>query len=196
MGAWKSSFSPESRGTVVGYCRKYTVGHVVGHGSCRGYRPWSCGDRAGVLPVLTGGVVVAVGGTVSHMWRGGVRWAPQVKVLRASAGVGHAAVLNPLDRVQARAPGSLGDTWRSRTPRGGSGTPAAGDGHASLRGPWRHRTPSRTGGGPGAIRMMRWSPDGRSWQNSDGNCAERVLSRVAGSTLPPQRPGWRSSDRR
>ena len=25
-GAWKSSFSPESRGTVVGYCRKYTVG--------------------------------------------------------------------------------------------------------------------------------------------------------------------------
>ena len=44
---------------------------------------------------------------------------PQVKVLRAPAGVGHAAVLNPLDGVQARAPGSLGDTWRSRTPRGG-----------------------------------------------------------------------------
>ena len=29
-GAWKSLFSPESRGTVVGYCRKYTVGHGVG----------------------------------------------------------------------------------------------------------------------------------------------------------------------
>ena len=25
-GAWKSSFSPESRGTVVEHCRKYTVG--------------------------------------------------------------------------------------------------------------------------------------------------------------------------
>ena len=25
-GAWKSSFSPESRGTVVGHCREYTVG--------------------------------------------------------------------------------------------------------------------------------------------------------------------------
>ena len=25
-GAWKSPSSPESRGTVVGYCRKYTVG--------------------------------------------------------------------------------------------------------------------------------------------------------------------------
>ena len=154
-GAWKSSFSSESRGTVVGYCRKYTVGHGVGRGNCRGYRPWSCGDHAGILPVLAGGVVVAVGGTVFRMWRGGVRWAPQVKVLRAPAGVGHAVVLNPLDGVQARAPGSLEDTWRSRTPRGGSGTPAVGDGHPSSRGPWRHRTPSRAGGGPGAMRMMR-----------------------------------------
>ena len=66
-GAWKSSFSPESRGTVVGYYRKYTMGHGVGRGSCRGYRPWSCGDRAGILPVLAGGVVIAVGGTVFHM---------------------------------------------------------------------------------------------------------------------------------
>ena len=33
-------------------------------------------DIAGVLPVLAGGVVVAVGGTVFRMWRGGVRWAP------------------------------------------------------------------------------------------------------------------------
>ena len=127
---------------------------------------------------------------------GGILRALQVKVLRAPAGVGHAAVLNPLDGVQARAPGSPGDTWRPRTPRGGSGTPAAGDGHPSSRGPWRHRTPSRAGGGPGAMRMMRQSPDGRSWQNRDRNCAERVLSRVAGSTVPPQRPGWRSSDRR
>ena len=28
--------------------------------------------------------------------------------------------------------------------------------------------PSQAGGGSGAIRVMRWSPDGRSWQNSDG----------------------------
>ena len=65
---WKSSFSPESRDIMVGYCRKYTVGRGVGRGSCRGYRPWSCGDRAGALPVLAGGVVIAVGGTVFQMW--------------------------------------------------------------------------------------------------------------------------------
>ena len=46
-------------GTVVGYCRKYTVGHGVGRGSHPGYRPWSYGDRAGVLPAPAGGVVVA-----------------------------------------------------------------------------------------------------------------------------------------
>ena len=29
-GAWKSSFSPESRGVVVEYCRKYTMGMASG----------------------------------------------------------------------------------------------------------------------------------------------------------------------
>ena len=58
-GAWKSSFSPESRGTVVEHYRKYTAGHGVRHGSRPGYRPWSCGDRAGVLSAPAGGVVVA-----------------------------------------------------------------------------------------------------------------------------------------
>ena len=58
-GAWKSSFSPESRGTVVEHCRKYTAGHGVKRGSRPGYRPWSCGDRAGVRPAPAGGVVVA-----------------------------------------------------------------------------------------------------------------------------------------
>ena len=53
---WKSSFSPESRGTVAEYCRKYTVGHGVRRGSRPGYRPWSCGDRAGVLPAPASGV--------------------------------------------------------------------------------------------------------------------------------------------
>ena len=194
-GRGSRRFPPNRGGTVIGYYRKYTVGHGIGRGSCRGYRPWSCGDRAGVLPVLAGGVVVAVGGTVFHMWHGGVRWAPQVKVLRAPAGVGHAAVLNPLDGVQARAPGSLGDTWRSRALRGRSGTPAAGDGHPSSRGPWRHRTPSRAGGGPGAIHMVRWNPDGRNWRNSVGSSAEPVLSRVAGPTVLLQHPRWRSGDR-
>ena len=28
---------------------------------------------------------------------------------------------------------------------------------------------------------MRWSPDSRSWQNSNGSCAEHVSYRVAGS---------------
>ena len=68
------------------------------------------------------------------------------------------------------------------------GTPLRG-------GAWRHRTPPRAGGGSGAIRVMRWSPNGQSWQKSNGNSAEPVSSRVAGFTVLPQRPGWRSSDR-
>ena len=64
-----------------------------------------------------------------------------------------------------------------------------------MRGTWRHRTPSRAGGGSGAIRVVRWSPDSRSWQNSNRSYAEHVWSCVAGSTVLPQRPGWRSSDR-
>ena len=66
-------------------------------------------------------------------------------------------------------------------PRGRSGTPAAGAERPSLRGTWRHRTPSRTGGGSGAIRVVRWSSDSQSWQNSNRNYAEHVSSRVAGS---------------
>ena len=58
-GVWKSSFFPKSRGTVVGYCRKYTVGHGDWRGGRPGYRPSSRGDRAGVLPAPAGGMVVA-----------------------------------------------------------------------------------------------------------------------------------------
>ena len=54
---------------------------------------------------------------------GGILRAPQVKVLRAPAVAGHAAVPDPLDGVPACTLGGPGDTWRSRTPRGGSGTP-------------------------------------------------------------------------
>ena len=68
-GLWKSSFSPESRGAVVEYCGKYTVGQGVGRDSRPGYRPRSCGDRAGVLPAPAGGVVVTVGRTGLQMWR-------------------------------------------------------------------------------------------------------------------------------
>ena len=41
---------PNCGGAVVEHCGKYTVGHGVGRGSRPEYRPWSCGDRAGVLP--------------------------------------------------------------------------------------------------------------------------------------------------
>ena len=83
-GSWKSSFSPELRGAVVEYCRKYTVGHGVGRGS----RPWSCGDRAGILPAPAGGVMVTVGCTVFQTWRDGAPWALQVRVLRATVARG------------------------------------------------------------------------------------------------------------
>ena len=53
---------------------------------------------------------------------------------------------------------------------------------------------SQAGGGSGAIHVMRWSPDGRSWQNSNGSSAEHASSRVAGLIVLPQHPGWRSSD--
>ena len=56
-------------------------GHGIGRGSRPGYRPWSCGDRAGVLPAPAGGVIVAVGCIVLQMWRGGAPWALQVRVL-------------------------------------------------------------------------------------------------------------------
>ena len=94
---------PNRGGAVVEHCKKYTVGHDVGHGSRPGYRLWSCGDRAGVLPAPAGGVVVAAGCTVLQMWRGGVPWAMQVRVLRAPAVAGHVAIPDPLDGVLARA---------------------------------------------------------------------------------------------
>ena len=54
---------------MVEHCRKYTVGHGAGRGSRPGYRPWSCGERAGVLPAPAGGVVITVGRTALQMWR-------------------------------------------------------------------------------------------------------------------------------
>ena len=74
-------FPPNRGGALVEHCGKYTVGHGVGRGSRPGYCPWSCGDRAGVLPAPAGGVVIAVGCTVFQIWRGSVPWALQARVL-------------------------------------------------------------------------------------------------------------------
>ena len=74
-------FSPNRGDAVVEHCRKYTVGHGVGRGTCPRYRPWSCGDCAGVLLAPAGGVVIVVGCTVFQTWRGGVTWVLQVRVL-------------------------------------------------------------------------------------------------------------------
>ena len=85
-------FSPNRGGTVVSYCRKYTVGYGVWRGNHPGRRPWPCGDRAGVLVAPAGGVVVAVEGTVLQAWRGDVPRVLQARVLSWSRS-------EPLSRV-------------------------------------------------------------------------------------------------
>ena len=62
----KSSSSPYGGCAVADYCRKYTVLHWrVKRRACSrpGCRPWSCGDRAGVLAAPAGGMVAPVEGT-------------------------------------------------------------------------------------------------------------------------------------
>ena len=80
-GSQKSSFLPELRGYNSRVLWKYTVGYGVGRGGRPGHRPCARGDRAGVPPTPAGGVVVAVGCTIFQMWRGGVPWALQARVL-------------------------------------------------------------------------------------------------------------------
>ena len=46
-------------------------------------------------------MVIAVGCTVLQMWRGGIPWALQVRVLGAPAVTGHVAIPDPLDKVPA-----------------------------------------------------------------------------------------------
>ena len=172
---------------MVEHCRKYTMGYGAGRDSRPGYRPWSCGDRAGVLPAPAGGVVVVVGCTVFHMRRGGVLWALQVRILHAPAVAGHAAVPDPLVGVRACTLGGSRDTWRSRTPRGGrSRTPSVCAERPSLEG---HVTsldpfPSR--------RWVRTAGVGRIVMGAVPSTS-RTASQVP--TVLPQRPGWRSSDR-
>ena len=76
--------SPNRGGAVVEHRGKYTVGYGAGRGSRPGHRPWSCGDRAGVLAAPAGGVVVAVGGIILQAWRGGVPRVLQARVLSSS----------------------------------------------------------------------------------------------------------------
>ena len=63
-GGVKVVVFPRIAGYSGEYCRKYTVGHGVRRGSRPGYRPWSCGDRAGVLPAPASGMFAAIGCTV------------------------------------------------------------------------------------------------------------------------------------
>ena len=65
--------------------------------------------------------------------------------------------------------------------RGRSGPPAASAEHPSLGDVWQRRIPFRAGDRCGAVGVVRWNPDSRSWQNSNGSCAEHVSYRVAGS---------------
>ena len=117
--AWKSSFSPRvAGGTVVGHCRKYTVGHGGVRRSRPGYHPWSCEDRAGrpASPCRRRGRRWCM---VFYIRRGGIQWALRTRVLHAPAVAGRAAAPDPLVGVRACTLGSPGDAWRSRTPQRG-----------------------------------------------------------------------------
>ena len=109
-------FSPNHGGAVVEHCGKYTVGHGVRRGSHPGHRSRPCGDRAGILTAPAGSVVVAVGCTVFQVWRGGVPWALQARVLHIYA------------------PAVVG-TWQYRGPPGGSVSACAKGGRESRGGP-------------------------------------------------------------
>ena len=47
VGAWKSSSSLESRGTVVEHCRKVYCGKAARVAVVLDFRPWSRGDGGG-----------------------------------------------------------------------------------------------------------------------------------------------------
>ena len=99
-------------------------------------------------------------------WRRSVGPAGQgLAYICAPAVVGHVAVPDPPVRSASAC------TKGVRKSRGGpgpleggrSGPPAASAEHPSLGDTWRHRTPSRAGDGSGAIGVVRWSPDSKSW---------------------------------
>ena len=74
-------FSPNRGGAVIKHCGKCTVGYGVWRGSRPGRRPWPCGDRAGILTALAGGVVVPVESTVPRVRRCGAPRVLQAGVL-------------------------------------------------------------------------------------------------------------------
>ena len=166
------------------------MGHGVVRGNRPGYHPWSCGDRAGVLPAPAGGVVVSVGCTVFFQtWRGGVPWTLQAKVLHTHVRQRQRGAWwsrNPPGGVLARALRGPGVTRRFRTPLGGrSGPPAASAerpplGTVATPDPFPSRGRVRTAG---VGRIVTGTVP------STSHPASRV------PTVLPQRPGWRSSDR-
>src|SRR6185437_7459997 len=83
-GRGSRRFPPNRGGTVVGHCRKYTVGQGGGRRSRPGYRPWSCEDRAGrpASPCRRRGRRWCM---VFYIQRGGVQWALRSRVLHAPA---------------------------------------------------------------------------------------------------------------
>ena len=106
-------------GTVVGHCRKYTVGHGGGRRSRPRYRPWSCEDYAG-RPANLCRRRGRRWCMVFHIRRGGIRWALRIRVLHAPAVAvvvaGRTVPPDPLVGVWACTLGGPGDTRRSRTP--------------------------------------------------------------------------------
>ena len=95
-GDLESSSPPRIGGaqwmTIVESTLWCSGGHGAGCGSCPVRRPWSCGDRTGVLMAPVGVVAVAVEGTDLQAWRGG---APRV----LQAGVLLRSRLGPHSRV-------------------------------------------------------------------------------------------------
>ena len=105
-----------------------TVGSTLWEGGGRrsrpGYRPWSCEYGAGrpASPCRRRGRRRRM---VLYIRRGGIQWALRTRVLHAPAVAGRAAAPDTLVGVLACPLGGPGDTWRSRTPKGGrSGTPS------------------------------------------------------------------------
>ena len=137
-GAWKSSFSPESRGTVAEYCRKYTVGHGVRRDSRPGYRPWSCGDRSGVLPAPASGVTAfrgpcRSGSGVLQRWHSAGPAGQSLVCTSSSGARGGPGPPGRSTSMHIRRPGRHVEV---PDPSRGVRGPGCGDGRPSSRGPW------------------------------------------------------------
>ena len=96
-----------------------TVGSTLWEGGVRrsrpGYRPWSCEDRAGRLASFCRRRS-RCWCMVFHIRRGGIRWAPRIRVLHAPvvAVAGRTVPPDPLVGVRACTLGGPGDSVRAR----------------------------------------------------------------------------------